>query len=77
MRARGLLTATLLSAIAGLHAVRGGQLKPDIELSSTISPDSPYGHPNGPGWTCAHVKRMAAKKRNRARHKVAVRRASR
>jgi hypothetical protein len=72
MRARGLLTATLLAAISGLHTAYGGQLKPDMRVSSTISPDSPYGYPNGPGWTCAHVKRMATKRRNRARHKLAV-----
>lgn len=69
MRARGLLTATLLAAIAGLHTAFGAQLKPDIWVSSTISPDSPYGYPNGPGWSAAHVKRMALKKRNRARNK--------
>ncbi len=38
---------------------------------------APESFPNGPGWTCAHVKRMALKARNRARHKAAVRRAPR
>lgn len=38
---------------------------------------APESYPNGPGWTCAHVKRTALKARNRARHKAAVRRAPR
>ena len=32
------------------------------------------GYPNGPGWTVAHVKRMARKRRNQQRHKAACRR---
>jgi len=31
---------------------------------------SPWNYSNGPGWTAAHVKRMAKKQRNRARHKT-------
>lgn len=30
-------------------------------------------YPNGPGWTCAQVKRMARKARNQRRQKRAVR----
>lgn len=69
MRSRGLMTATLLAAIAGLHTAFGALLNPDIRVSSTISPDSPFGYPSGTGWSAAHVKRMALKKRNRARNK--------
>ena len=30
-----------------------------------------FGYPNGPGWSVAQVKRMAQKRRNKARHKAA------
>jgi hypothetical protein len=31
-------------------------------------------HPQGPGWTHAQVQRMAAKRRNQARHRATCRR---
>lgn len=33
-----------------------------------------HGYRNGPGWTAAHVQRMATKARNRRRHKIAAKR---
>jgi hypothetical protein len=30
---------------------------------------SGWGYPDGPGWSNRHVKRMATKRRNKARHK--------
>ena len=33
----------------------------------------PWSYPDGPGWTVAQVKRMAKKKRDRARHRAACR----
>lgn len=47
------------------------------EIPSRLGYAAPESYPNGPGWTCAHVKRTALKARNRARHKAAVRRAPR
>jgi hypothetical protein len=42
--------------------------------SVTVSPAvGAYGYARGPGWTCAQVKRMATKRRNRARNKRAHR----
>ena len=39
--------------------------------SRTHSAYVTYGYANGPGWTCAHVKRMATKRRNQQRNKRA------
>jgi len=36
-----------------------------------------HSHISGPGWTAAHVKRMAQKRRNRARNKMACRSSNR
>ena len=51
--------------------------QPLREMASRRYYAAPESYPNGPGWTCAHVKRTALKARNRARHKAAVRRAPR
>ena len=48
---------------------------PVIRASFRKTAASPRGRQ--PGLTCAHAKRTALKARNRARHKAAVRRASR
>ena len=50
-------------------------ITPIIRASLREAAASPRGRQ--PSLTCAHVKRMALKARNRARHKAAVRRASR
>ena len=41
--------------------------------SATRSAYTDYGYPSGPGWSAAHVKRMATKRRNRQRNKSALR----
>lgn len=33
---------------------------------------NPPSYPNGPGWTCAHVKRMSRKRRNVVKHRARV-----
>ena len=39
--------------------------------SATRSAYTDYGHASGPGWSAAHVKRMATKRRNRQRNRAA------
>ena len=39
------------------------------ESSTKSAPVSEWGYATGPGWSAAHVQRMAAKRRNRARNK--------
>jgi hypothetical protein len=54
-----------------INGYRSGVIVPTNE-STTISPDvSQWGYANGPGRTASHVKRMAMKRRNRARNKAA------
>ncbi len=58
-----------------MNGYRAGAIVPTNE-STTISPNvSQQGYANGPGWNAAHVKRMAMKRRNRARNKAAHRKA--
>ena len=41
--------------------------------TATRSAYTDYGYASGPGWSAAHVKRMATKRRNRQRNKSALR----
>lgn len=72
-----------LSRTAILGAMMAGAMSPLASVGNamrsltTTLPD--YGETtltskrNGPGFTAAHVKRMAKKRRNQQRHKVACR----
>ena len=63
--------------LAGTNGARPGVILPTSERSTTVSPYvSQWGYANGPGWSAAHVKRMALKRRNRARNKAAHRKVS-
>jgi hypothetical protein len=85
MKGGQMIRMAALAAIAGLgnalggsiagQGYRAGAIVPTNEYT-TISPDvSQWGYANGPGWTASHVKRMAMKRRNRARNKAAHRKA--
>ncbi len=65
----------IMSMLAALMV--GARESSRREIPSRRYYAAPGSYPNGPGWTCAHVKRTALKARNRARHKAAVRRAPR
>ena len=72
------LTALALSAGALIPASLRGAERP-APLASLFDQaiyygDSHWGYRNGPGWSIAQVKRMARKRRNQQRHKLAVRR---
>jgi hypothetical protein len=90
MKGGQMIRMAALAAIAGLgnalggsvagqgsimNGYRAGAIVPTNEYH-TISPNvSQWGYANGPGWTAAHVKRVATKRRNRARNKAAHRKA--
>ena len=42
-----------------------------ITTTADYSGIASHTYPTGPGWTNRHVKRMATKRRNKARHKAA------
>lgn len=83
MKGVGMLRMMAIAAAAGLANSVGGAMagfsrlsayEEHVRKSTTVSPDvSQWGYAKGPGWSAAHVKRMSAKKRNRARHRLAVR----
>ena len=54
-----------------VHSVSTPRMNPPATKreSRTHSAYAPYGYANGPGWTVAHVKRMASKRRNIERNK--------
>lgn len=67
------------------EARQAGADRTNLSLRNMYSPSSLAGlfsggygnwksprYPNGPGWTCAHVKRMARKTKNRAKHRARV-----
>lgn len=65
------------SSLGIVQSVSAPKLNPPATRreSRTHSADSPFGYQSGPGWTCAHVRRMAKKQRNQARNKRAARHA--
>jgi len=78
-----------LAIVAGLSSSLGTALAGDPFMAPTVATSrlappktrfgsstqqySGYGYCRGPGWSAAHVKRMAKKARNRARNRAAHR----
>lgn len=72
-----LLMAVALAALGPLAGAAQVYLEPGrINAPRPSRTANPGGPRRGPGWTVAHVKRVAKKARNQRRHKAAVRRAS-
>ena len=46
----------------------------DRRIGDRPNPRTSRRHPNGPGWSYRHVKRLARKRRNQARNRTACRR---
>lgn len=74
-----MLSAVTALAAAGVNVVQVANTKIQGRLAHVLDLDDgqvtpTFGYLRGPGWSAAHVKRMARKKRNKARHKAAVRR---
>lgn len=72
------LQSSIGSALAGQSAIcaNGFSMQSHLappathrESSTKSAPVSEWGYALGPGWSVAHVRRMAAKRRNRARNK--------
>lgn len=83
MAALALGAGALMPAAPGTSAPEKAMLStrvpamPDLRRIFRGSGDGWSGRPHrrGPGWTHAHVQRIAAKRRNQLRHKRACRRA--
>lgn len=88
MVSKALMVATALGlgSIAGAGAPAGqliekAAVRPQQPRGSTLRaifggglvPPERGGRRGGPGWSTRHVQRMAAKKRNQARHRAACR----
>lgn len=57
--------------LGGLNAIFGGPVDEQRKLMTRARSASPRGA--GPGWTQNHVKRMAKKRKNRIRNRLAHR----
>lgn len=63
------IIAAIMGVLASHRSKMAGSIMPYLEDGQ-----NKIRRP-GPGWSAAHVKRMAAKKRNQQRHKLACRKA--
>lgn len=72
----GLNRATIFGALAAALSAPIGVGRAGLAATQNIAVDSdgnPARYRGGPGFTAAHVKRMAKKRRNQQRHKKACR----
>lgn len=72
-----------LMAVAALAMLVGSAAAAEVAPAANVAPPktkaasrtvqwcSPWGHRSGPGWSFAHVKRMAKKRRNQLRNRRA------
>lgn len=68
------VVAALAAAAAfGAGALATARRLPTVPIRARGMGASPWGYQTGPGWTAAHVKPMAQKRRNQQRHKAARR----
>lgn len=77
----GLAVAAMMCAAGMAMPAQQGILTERVTVTSTVRQRKGTGfamvnywnYSSGPGWTAAHVKRMAKKRRNQQRHRKACR----